>query len=106
MTAKSDEPDSAARAVLPRVALALALIAAIGWFATHRSYFAAGHLETELRAMGRWAPVAFIALYTAAAVLFVPGSVMTLAGDWNWYMPRVFGGRSRSTAPQPDPQRA
>jgi uncharacterized membrane protein YdjX (TVP38/TMEM64 family) len=62
------------------VALALALIAAIAWFATHRSFFAAGHLETELRAMGRWAPVAFIALYTAATVLFVPGSVMTLAG--------------------------
>jgi uncharacterized membrane protein YdjX (TVP38/TMEM64 family) len=70
-----------ARAALPRVALTLALVAAIAWFAAHRSYFAAGgHLEAELRAMGRWAPLAFIALYAAATVLFVPGSVMTLAG--------------------------
>jgi len=30
--------------------------------------------------MGRWAPPVFIALYAAATVLFVPGSVMTLAG--------------------------
>jgi uncharacterized membrane protein YdjX (TVP38/TMEM64 family) len=65
---------------LPRVVLVLAIVAAIAWFATHRSYFAAGHLEAELRAMGPWAPLAFIALYAAATVLFVPGSVMTLAG--------------------------
>ncbi|MGA7764257.1 MAG: TVP38/TMEM64 family protein [Candidatus Binataceae bacterium] len=77
MSARSDV---AARAALPRVAVALALVAAIAWFATHRSYFAAGHLETALRAMGRWAPPAFIALYAAATVLFVPGSVLTLAG--------------------------
>lgn len=77
MSARSD---GATRAALPRVALVLALVAAIAWFATHRSYFAAGHLEAELRAMGPWAPLAFIALYAAATVLFVPGSVMTLAG--------------------------
>lgn len=65
---------------MPRVVLVLAIVAAIAWFATHRSYFAAGHLEAELRAMGPWAPLAFIALYAAATVLFVPGSVMTLAG--------------------------
>jgi uncharacterized membrane protein YdjX (TVP38/TMEM64 family) len=76
----SARSDGAARAAVPRVALALALVTAIAWFATHRSYFAAGHLEAELRAMGPWAPLAFIALYAAATVLFVPGSVMTLAG--------------------------
>jgi uncharacterized membrane protein YdjX (TVP38/TMEM64 family) len=76
----SARSDGATRAALPRVALALALVAAIAWFATHRSYFAAGHLEAELRAIGPWAPLAFIALYAAATVLFVPGSVMTLAG--------------------------
>jgi uncharacterized membrane protein YdjX (TVP38/TMEM64 family) len=76
----SARSDGATRAALPRVALVLALVAAIAWFATHRSYFAAGHLEAELRAMGPWAPLAFIALYAAATVLFVPGSVMTLAG--------------------------
>jgi uncharacterized membrane protein YdjX (TVP38/TMEM64 family) len=76
----SARSDGAARAAVPRVALALALVTTIAWFATHRSYFAAGHLEAELRAMGPWAPLAFIALYAAATVLFVPGSVMTLAG--------------------------
>lgn len=62
------------------MAVAFALVAAIAWFAAHRSYFAASHLEAELRGMGRWAPPVFIALYAAATVLFVPGSVMTLAG--------------------------
>jgi uncharacterized membrane protein YdjX (TVP38/TMEM64 family) len=76
----SARSDGAARTTLPRVAVALALVAAIAWFAAHRSYFAAGHLEAELRGMGRWAPLVFIALYAAATVLFVPGSVMTLAG--------------------------
>ena len=76
----SASSSGAARAALPRVALALALAAAIAWFATHRSYFAAGHLEAEVRGLGRWAPPAFIALYAAATVLFVPGSVLTLAG--------------------------
>ncbi|HVB82205.1 MAG TPA: TVP38/TMEM64 family protein [Candidatus Binataceae bacterium] len=71
---------SSSGAALPRAALALALLAAIVWFATHRSYFAAGHLEAELQGLGRWAPPAFIALYAAATVLFVPGSVMTLLG--------------------------
>ena len=77
MSARSD---GAARTALPRVAVAFALVAAIAWFAAHRSYFAASHLEAELRGMGRWAPPVFIALYAAATVLFVPGSVMTLAG--------------------------
>ena len=62
------------------MALALALFAAIAWFAIHRSWFTAGHLEAELQHLGRWAPPAFIALYAAATVLFVPGSVLTLAG--------------------------
>lgn len=77
MSARSS---GAARAALPRAALAAALAAAIVWFATHRSYFAAGHLEAEVRELGRWAPPAFIALYAGATVLFVPGSVLTLAG--------------------------
>lgn len=76
----SESSSGAARARLPRVALALALGAAIAWFATHRSYFVAAHLEAELQGLGRWAPAAFVALYAAATVLFVPGSVMTLLG--------------------------
>ena len=57
-----------------------ALLAAIAWIAIHRSWFAADRLEAELRALGRWAPPAFIALYAGGTVLFVPGSVLTLAG--------------------------
>ena len=76
----SEKSERAKSAALPRALLAIALLAAIGWIAAHRSWFAADHLEAELRALGRWAPPAFIALYAAGTVLFVPGSVLTLAG--------------------------
>jgi len=33
-----------------------------------------------LRALGPWAPPVFVALYAAAALLFLPGSLITIAG--------------------------
>ncbi|MFP6641346.1 MAG: TVP38/TMEM64 family protein [Myxococcota bacterium] len=33
-----------------------------------------------IQSLGAWGPAAFIALYAVAAVLFVPGSILTLAG--------------------------
>jgi RND superfamily putative drug exporter len=59
----------------------------------------------DLKQLGVGLAVAVLIDATIVRGVLLP-SVMTLAGDWNWYMPRVFGGRSRSTAPQPDPQRA
>jgi uncharacterized membrane protein YdjX (TVP38/TMEM64 family)/rhodanese-related sulfurtransferase len=37
-------------------------------------------LETWLNGFGLWAPPAFVLIYALAAVLFIPGSVLTLAG--------------------------
>jgi uncharacterized membrane protein YdjX (TVP38/TMEM64 family) len=37
-------------------------------------------LEGWLEGLGVWGPVAFAAIYVVAAVLFIPGSVLTLAG--------------------------
>src|SRR5207245_2523858 len=34
----------------------------------------------ELQRFGEWAPILFVLLYAMATVLFVPGSVLTLAG--------------------------
>ena len=36
--------------------------------------------KRELQRFGRWAPPLFLLLYALAAVLFVPGSVLTVAG--------------------------
>ncbi len=38
-----------------------------------------GSLRVHLDALGAWGPVAFAALYIAAALLLVPGSILTLA---------------------------
>ncbi len=37
-------------------------------------------LATWVEGLGLWGPLAFVAAYVAATVLFVPGSVLTLAG--------------------------
>jgi RND superfamily putative drug exporter len=59
----------------------------------------------DLKQVGVGLAIAVLIDATIVRGVLLP-SVMTLAGDWNWYMPRVFGGRSRVPAPQPDPQRA
>ena len=38
-----------------------------------------GVLQASIDGLGMWGPVAFAAIYVAAALLFVPGSVLTLA---------------------------
>jgi len=58
----------------------LVLLGAIAWAATHRSAFDLAAVQAKVGAMGAIAPLAFVFLYAAAAVLFVPGSALTLAG--------------------------
>jgi len=58
----------------------LVLLGAIAWAATHRSAFDLAAVQAKVGAMGTIAPLAFVFLYAAAAVLFVPGSALTLAG--------------------------
>ena len=68
------------RSLWGRLALGVVVVAAIVWVITSDTRFDAGTVEREVEALGLWAPVGFVALYMLAAVLFVPGLVMALAG--------------------------
>lgn len=60
--------------------LGLALVSVIGMAVAWRDRFDVAALQTWVESAGSAAPLAFIALYAAATVLFLPGSVITLAG--------------------------
>lgn len=66
-------------ASLIRPALALGLLASIAWALANRGDFSQEALQQWLTAADWWAPLAFVAIYAAATVLFLPGSVLTLA---------------------------
>jgi uncharacterized membrane protein YdjX (TVP38/TMEM64 family) len=68
------------RGLILRLLLLAALCAAIGWLAFHRELVQAPVLERELASHGRLAPVLFLLFYALATVLFVPGSILTVAG--------------------------
>ena len=68
------------RGLILRLVLVAGLAAAIVWLALHRELFQSAALERELRRFGRLAPASFIIIYALATVLFVPGSVLTVAG--------------------------
>jgi uncharacterized membrane protein YdjX (TVP38/TMEM64 family) len=63
-----------------RMIVTATLLGAIVWLVFHRSFLAPSALERELGRFGRLAPILFVLLYAAATVLFVPGSIITLAG--------------------------
>jgi uncharacterized membrane protein YdjX (TVP38/TMEM64 family) len=46
----------------------------------HREFLQASALERELGRFGPWAPILFVVIYAFATVLFLPGSVLTVAG--------------------------
>ncbi|MCC7326559.1 MAG: VTT domain-containing protein [Burkholderiales bacterium] len=62
-----------------RVGLALVLAAGLVLGYANRTALSADALSAWLAEVGAWAPLAFIALYAAATVMFLPGSVLTLA---------------------------
>jgi uncharacterized membrane protein YdjX (TVP38/TMEM64 family) len=68
------------RNLIFRSVLVAALLGAIVWIGLHREVLGASALEQELGRFGAWAPIMFVLLYALATVLFVPGSVLTLAG--------------------------
>jgi uncharacterized membrane protein YdjX (TVP38/TMEM64 family) len=68
------------RSLIVRLLLVAALAAAIIWLGIHREFLQTATLERELQRFGRWAPILFVVLYALATVLFVPGSVLTVAG--------------------------
>lgn len=65
---------------LLRVALLIALVAAIALAVVYRDLLDATVLESWVKGAGVAAPLLFIAIYILATVLFLPGSVLTLAG--------------------------
>lgn len=62
-----------------RIALALALAAGLVLGLANRDVLSGDGLHRWFVDAGIWAPLAFIALYAAATVFFLPGSVLTLA---------------------------
>jgi uncharacterized membrane protein YdjX (TVP38/TMEM64 family)/rhodanese-related sulfurtransferase len=67
-------------AALPRIGLAVVLAAAVGWALLAREGFDPAALEAQLRALGGWVQLGFIASFALATVLFVPGALFGLAG--------------------------
>ena len=63
-----------------RIAVGIAVITAIAVAFFYRDALDAAALETWIRGLGVLAPLVFIAVYALGAVLFAPGSVLTLAG--------------------------
>src|SRR5262249_9355100 len=62
---------------LPRLALALLLVAAAAWVVVHRDQLDLATLDARLAALGPWAPIAYVVPY---AVAFVPGTLFALPG--------------------------
>ena len=63
-----------------RIGILLILVAAIALAVLYRERFDVVALEAWIQNAGIWAPLLFMAVYAVAAVLFLPGSVLTLAG--------------------------
>ena len=68
------------RNLIFRSVLVAALAAAIISLGLHRELLQPATIEPELRRFGGWAPILFVLLYAMATVLFVPGSLLTVAG--------------------------
>ena len=62
-----------------RLLLALALPAGLALAFAYRAQFSQEALQQWLATAGWWAPALFVAVYAAGTVLFLPGSVLTLA---------------------------
>src|SRR3990167_4678403 len=67
-------------AKLIRFTLFAALMAGIAVAAVYREQFSATALQNWMQDAGVAAPLAFMALYAAATVLFLPGSILTISG--------------------------
>jgi uncharacterized membrane protein YdjX (TVP38/TMEM64 family)/rhodanese-related sulfurtransferase len=65
---------------LMRIALFLGLLVAVTLAIIYRDQFDAAALEAWVRDAGPVAPLLFMLIYALAAVLFLPGSFLTLAG--------------------------
>jgi uncharacterized membrane protein YdjX (TVP38/TMEM64 family) len=65
---------------LNRLALVAVVAGGILWLSTHNAIFQPAVLERALKRFGRWSPIPFILVYALGKVLFLPGSLLTVAG--------------------------
>ena len=65
---------------LMRFTLMAALLVGIALAAVYREQFSAAALQSWMQDAGVAAPLIFMALYAVATVLFLPGSILTIAG--------------------------
>lgn len=63
-----------------RTGILLILVAGIALAVLYRDRFDVAALELWIQDAGIWAPLLFMAVYAVASVLFLPGSLLTLAG--------------------------
>jgi uncharacterized membrane protein YdjX (TVP38/TMEM64 family)/rhodanese-related sulfurtransferase len=68
------------RRLVPRVTLLALLAAAVIWATFNRDRLDPALIDTGLSGLGLWAPVAYVGLYAAGTVIFLPGSLFALAG--------------------------
>ena len=73
-------PSSSTAGKMLRYLLVIALLAGIAWGIMQRGHFDAAALQGWVQRAGAWGPLAFMAAYAVATVLFLPGSVLTLTG--------------------------
>lgn len=69
-----------ARRMHLRILLALLIAGTAAFLAVHRDRIDPAWIEATIEALGPWAPVAHIALFTVATVFFVPGAVLGMVG--------------------------
>jgi uncharacterized membrane protein YdjX (TVP38/TMEM64 family) len=65
---------------LPRMLLALAVVAGAVGLALYRDHIDLALIERTIHGLGWWAPLAHVVLFALATVLFVPGALFALAG--------------------------
>ena len=63
-----------------RLIVLVGLISAIAYLALHQEFLQRSLLERGSLRFSRLAPILFVLVYAAATVLFVPGSILTIAG--------------------------
>lgn len=64
--------------LLLRFVVLTVLVVAVAWTLEQRTEFDVTRVEHWVRGYGIWAPLAFVALYVVATVLFLPGAILTL----------------------------
>ena len=67
-------------ALVPRLLLGLVLAGAALWLLVNRDRLDPALIEIMVRNLGAWAPLAYVALFALATLLFVPGVLFGLAG--------------------------